>query len=69
MYRRPIVTSIEPYTGFYAAEDYHQDFATLHPTHPYIAYNDLPKIDNFKRIFPDLYQPKPVLVGAAHAAN
>jgi peptide-methionine (S)-S-oxide reductase len=69
VFRRAIVTTIEPFTGFYAAEDYHQDFATLHPNHPYIAYNDLPKIDNFKRIFPDLYQAKPVLVGAAHAAN
>jgi peptide-methionine (S)-S-oxide reductase len=69
VFHRPIVTRIEPFTGFFKAEDYHQDFATLHPTHPYIAYNDLPKIDNFKRIFPELYQTKPVLVGAAHAAN
>jgi peptide-methionine (S)-S-oxide reductase len=69
VFASPIATKIEPFTGFYAAEDYHQDFATLHPHHPYIAYNDLPKIDNFKRIFPELYQAKPVLVGASHASN
>jgi peptide-methionine (S)-S-oxide reductase len=69
VYARPIATRIEPYTGFFAAEDYHQDFATLHPNHPYIAYNDLPKIDNLKRIYPDLYMDKPVLVGASHASR
>ena len=47
---------------FYPAEDYHQDFLTLNPTHPYIVYNDLPKIENLKRLFPDLYREKPVLV-------
>jgi len=69
VFNRPIATQIDAYTGFYPAEAYHQDFATLHPTHPYIAYNDLPKVENFKRIFPDLYRDKPVLVGSGHAAN
>jgi len=69
VFPRPIATRVEPFKGFFAAEDYHQDFATLHPNHPYIAYNDLPKIENFKRLFPDLYQAKPVLVGAVHATN
>jgi peptide-methionine (S)-S-oxide reductase len=69
VFPRPIATRIEPFKGFFSAEDYHQDFATLHPNHPYIVYNDLPKIENFKRLFPDLYQPEPVLVGAGHASN
>ena len=47
-----IVTRIEPGGAFYPAEDYHQDFLTLNPTHPYIVYNDLPKIANLKRLFP-----------------
>jgi peptide-methionine (S)-S-oxide reductase len=64
---RPIVTRIDPFSGFYPAEGYHQDFATLHPDHPYIAYNDLPKIENLKRVFPDLYRDAPVLVGTTHA--
>jgi peptide-methionine (S)-S-oxide reductase len=60
----PIVTSIEPGKTFYRAEDYHQDFLAKNPTYPYIVYNDLPKIENLKRLFPDLYRPDPVLVGA-----
>ena len=59
-----IVTKIEPSRSFYRAEAYHQDFLERNPTHPYIMINDLPKIDNLKRMFPDLYNPKPVLVGS-----
>ena len=59
-----IVTKIEPSRSFYSAEAYHQDFLERNPTHPYIMINDLPKIDNLKRMFPDLYRPKPVLVGS-----
>jgi peptide-methionine (S)-S-oxide reductase len=59
-----IVTKIEPGRSFYRAEAYHQDFLERNPTHPYIMINDLPKIDNLKRMFPDLYSPKPVLVGS-----
>jgi len=64
----PIVTKIDPFTAFYPAEDYHQNFATLHPDHPYIAFNDRPKVENFKRLFPNLYRDPPVLVGAERAA-
>ena len=58
----PIVTTIEPGRTFYAAEDYHQDFLARNPTYPYIAFNDLPKIENLKRLFPDVYRAEPVLV-------
>ena len=61
----PIVTTLETFKAFYPAEGYHQDFLTLNPTYPYIVYNDLPKIDNLKRLFPDLYTEKPVLVSEA----
>jgi peptide-methionine (S)-S-oxide reductase len=59
----PIVTKIEPFTGFYAAEQYHQDFLTNNPDYPYIVINDLPKIEALKTVFPALYRPDPVLVG------
>ena len=58
-----IVTTIELDRPFYEAEDYHQDFLTRNPGHPYIVVNDLPKIDELKRIFPGLYRAIPVLVG------
>jgi peptide-methionine (S)-S-oxide reductase len=60
----PIVTRIEPGASFYAAEPYHQDFLTRHPDHPYIVFNDLPKLKDLQKIFPDLYRAQPVLVGA-----
>ncbi len=64
---RPIVTKIEPGHKFYAAEDYHQDFLTTHPTYPYIVYNDLPKIEDLKSMFPDLYRADPVLVSGGRS--
>ena len=65
VYPAPIVTTLEALDAFYPAEDYHQDYLTLNPTQPYIVYNDLPKIENLKQIFPDLYREKPVLVSQA----
>ena len=67
---RAIVTTIEPGRAFYPAEDYHQDYLTLNPTQPYIVHNDLPKIGNLKRLFPEVYRDDPVLVSeAARAAR
>jgi peptide-methionine (S)-S-oxide reductase len=65
VYNAAIVTKIEPGREFYAAEDYHQDYMTLHPTQPYIVYNDLPKIEDLKRLFPEVYRTDPVLVATA----
>ena len=61
--------SIEPGKTFYPAEAYHQDFLTRHPGHPYIVVNDLPKIAELKRIFPQSYRADPVLVAGPRAAN
>ena len=61
----PLVTKIEPGRAFYPAEGYHQDFLTRNPRYPYIVMNDLSKIENLKRLFPDVDRPTPVLVAAA----
>jgi peptide-methionine (S)-S-oxide reductase len=63
----PIVTKIEPGRDFYPAESYHQDFLTRNPRYPYIVINDLPKIEDLKRLFPDLYSATPALVAAARS--
>ncbi len=64
VYPARIVTEVRPLTGFFAAEAYHQDYATLHPDSPYIATYDLPKIANLKSVLPQLYREQPVLVSA-----
>ncbi|HEY0331736.1 MAG TPA: peptide-methionine (S)-S-oxide reductase MsrA [Rhodopseudomonas sp.] len=69
LFKKPIVTKIGALEGFYAAEAYHQDYLTLHPNQPYIAFNDLPKIDNLKKLFAQQYLEKPTLVSSAKATN
>src|SRR5471032_237596 len=65
VFKKPIATHVEKYTGFYPAEGYHQNFLTLHPNHPYIVVNDLPKVAQLKQVFADRYASDPVLVKAA----
>jgi peptide-methionine (S)-S-oxide reductase len=60
-----IVTQVAPLNGFFAAEGYHQDYATLHPDSPYIATFDLPKIANLKSTMPEVWREQPVLVAAS----
>jgi peptide-methionine (S)-S-oxide reductase len=66
VFNAPIVTKLEPLNGFYPAEDYHQDFAVTHPTYPYIVFNDAPKVENLKHLFPDFYRDAPVTVMASN---
>ena len=68
-FKKAIVTRIEPDRTFYPAETYHQDFLTRNPTYPYIAINDMPKIEDLKRVLPDLYRPAPVLVAGGHSSK
>ena len=58
----PIVTEVTPFGGFWQAEDYHQDYLIHHPDQPYIAYNDLPKVAAFKKLYPAQWREQPVMV-------
>jgi peptide-methionine (S)-S-oxide reductase len=60
----PIVTKIEALKAFYPAEDYHQDYLIHNPSQPYIVYNDLPKIEALKHVYPELYRATPVTLAA-----
>ena len=60
-FARPIVTRVDPLKGFFPAEEYHQDYLIHNPNAPYIAFNDIPKIENLKRTFGELYSGRPVL--------
>ena len=64
LYKAKIVTTIEPGHPFYPAEAEHQDFMARNPMHPYIVFNDLPKLANLKRLYPALYRDKPALVSS-----
>ena len=55
VFQRPIVTQVVGLTGFYEAEDYHQNYLAHHLDSPYIRMNDLPKVENLRKEFPDLY--------------
>jgi peptide-methionine (S)-S-oxide reductase len=58
IFNRRIVTTVVPFEGFYAAEDYHQNFLAQHPDYPYIVVNDLPKLRALKAEFPELVKQK-----------
>jgi len=69
VYKKPIVTKVGPLQAFFAAEGYHQDYLTLHPNQPYIAYNDIPKVENLKKLFAGDYSEKPALVSDIKVTN
>lgn len=57
VFAAPIVTTLEPLTGFYEAEQYHQDFVKLNPNHPYIVQNALPKVQKVREKFAEQVRP------------
>jgi peptide-methionine (S)-S-oxide reductase len=59
-----IVTRVDALREFYPAEEYHQDFLVRNPRYPYIVFNDLPKVENFKRLFPNAWRGQPVMVSS-----
>ncbi|AMK24895.1 peptide-methionine (S)-S-oxide reductase MsrA [Sphingobium sp. SJ10-10] len=59
LWRDPIVTRIERFTGFQDADSYHQNFLTKNPRHPYIQRWDMPKLTALKTMFPTLYSDRP----------
>jgi peptide-methionine (S)-S-oxide reductase len=65
VFDKSIGTKIDPLKAFYAAEDYHQDYLIRNPQQPYIVYNDLPKIEALKRVYPEFYRATPVMLRSA----
>jgi peptide-methionine (S)-S-oxide reductase len=58
VFHKPVVTEVTALKEFYPAEDYHQDFVKLHPNHPYVVANALPKLEKLKKQFPELLKKK-----------
>ena len=65
IFKKPLATTVDPLKAFYLAESYHQDYLINHPDQPYIVYNDLPKVENLKRMFSEWYMDSPVTVASA----
>lgn len=55
-FRKPIVTQLVPLDSFYAAEEYHQQFIARNPVHPYVVVHDLPKLNQLRKQFTDMYK-------------
>lgn len=53
VYKDPIVTTIEPFTKFYKAEDYHQNYYANNKNQPYCQMVIQPKIEKFEKVFKD----------------
>lgn len=51
VYSAPIVTKLAPLSGFYPAEQYHQDFVAHNPDNPYVVINDKPKLAQLRERF------------------
>ena len=53
-FKSPIITQVSPFTTFYKAEDYHQDFEARNPNNPYVRAVSIPRLLKFKAAFPAL---------------
>jgi peptide-methionine (S)-S-oxide reductase len=58
VFRHKIVTEVAPLAGFYPAEAYHQDYIVHNPGNPYVIFNDLPKLAELKKKYPELVNGK-----------
>src|SRR5664280_1766969 len=53
VYLSPIVTQLSPFTVFYKAEDYHQDYYNQNKQAPYCRLVIQPKLEKFEKLFKD----------------
>lgn len=55
---KPVVTQVVPLAKFFVAEEYHQNYLVRNPTQPYIVMHDMPKLEELKKKFPELWAGK-----------
>jgi len=53
-YDKPLAAEVVPFQKFWMAEDYHQNYERSHPENPYIQNVSIPRLEKFKKKFPDL---------------
>lgn len=64
-FSKPIAAEVVPFTKFWKAEDYHQDYIQHHPNdNSYVIHESIPRIKRFQKQFPDLLKPGRSLIGS-----
>ena len=58
VFDKPVVTEIAPYTVFYKAENYHQDYFNQNGDQPYCSFVVRPKVEKFKKVFKEKLKQK-----------
>jgi len=56
-YNRPIAVQVVPFTKFWEAEDYHQDFIRHNPGQGYVQAVSIPEIKKVQKEYPQLVKP------------
>jgi methionine-S-sulfoxide reductase len=69
VFRRPIVTSLEPFVAFYPAEAHHQNYVACYPGQPYVRAVALPKVAKVREHFKDLLKSSQPAAGLGPASN
>ncbi len=54
IWENPIVTQVVPFSVFYVAEDYHDNYYENNPANPYCQIVITPKIEKFQKVFTDI---------------
>jgi len=52
-FSNPIVTTLEPMSVFYKAENYHQNYYNQNGNQPYCQFVIKPKVEKFRKVFKD----------------
>ncbi len=59
VFRRPIVTQVVPFTSFYPAESYHQDYYDKNPDQGYCQIVISPKVAKLRKLYAERLKPVP----------
>lgn len=62
-YNKPISMELAPFTVFWPAEDYHQDYVQHNPQNPYVQHESIPRLKKGQEQFRELLKPERSIVG------
>jgi peptide-methionine (S)-S-oxide reductase len=56
-YSAPLTVETQPFTKFWEAEDYHQNYVVNNPNVGYVRMESIPRIKRFQAQYPELIKP------------